>query len=66
MLGQAHHFRRYAPDAIPYAVERYTNEVYSVIDRRLERGTVLGWDCWPQPTRNRRAGAAAARWALHG
>jgi hypothetical protein len=26
MLGQAHHFRFYAPEKIPYAVDRYTNE----------------------------------------
>ena len=26
MLGQAHHFRRFAPEQIPYAVDRYTNE----------------------------------------
>ena len=26
MLGQAHHFRIYAPEKIPYAVARYTNE----------------------------------------
>ena len=38
MLGQAHHFRRYAPEPIPYAVDRYTNEakrLYGVLDRRL-------------------------------
>ena len=38
MLGQAHHFRRYAPEQIAYAVDRYTNEaarLYRVIDRRL-------------------------------
>ncbi|MBE0530192.1 MAG: glutathione S-transferase N-terminal domain-containing protein [Rhodospirillales bacterium] len=38
MLGQAHHFRRYAPEKIPYAVDRYTNEakrLYGVLDRRL-------------------------------
>ena len=38
MLGQAHHFRQYAPETIPYAVERYTDEaarLYGVIDRRL-------------------------------
>ncbi len=38
MLGQAHHFRKYAPETIPYAVERYTNEarrLYKVIDQRL-------------------------------
>ncbi|MFN0043491.1 MAG: glutathione S-transferase N-terminal domain-containing protein [Alphaproteobacteria bacterium] len=38
MFGQAHHFRRFAPEQIPYAVERYTKEtrrLYSVLDRRL-------------------------------
>jgi len=38
MLGQAHHFRGYAPETIPYAVERYTNEagrLYAVLNRRL-------------------------------
>jgi GSH-dependent disulfide-bond oxidoreductase len=38
MLGQAHHFRAYAPEAIPYAVNRYTNEatrLYEVMDTRL-------------------------------
>ena len=38
MLGQAHHFRQYAPETIPYAVERYTNEakrLYGVADKRL-------------------------------
>ncbi|HEX6114697.1 MAG TPA: glutathione S-transferase N-terminal domain-containing protein, partial [Geminicoccaceae bacterium] len=32
MLGQAHHFRNYAPEKLPYAIERYTNEA-----RRLYR-----------------------------
>lgn len=39
MLGQAHHFRDYAPDQIPYAIDRYTNEsrrIYGVVDNRLE------------------------------
>lgn len=47
MLGQAHHFRRYAPEQIPYAVERYTNEatrLYSVIDRRLAENEYLAGD----------------------
>ena len=38
MLGQAHHFRRFAPEQIPYAVDRYTNEtarLYGVIDRQV-------------------------------
>ena len=39
MLGQAHHFNKYAPDRIEYAMARYTNEagrLYGVLDRRLE------------------------------
>jgi len=38
MLGQAHHFRQYAPEKLDYAIARYTNEaarLYGVIDRRL-------------------------------
>ena len=38
MLGQNHHFARYAPEKIPYAIERYANEarrLYGVLDRRL-------------------------------
>jgi GST-like protein len=38
MLGQTHHFRIYAPDKIPYAIDRYTNEarrLYGVMDKRL-------------------------------
>ncbi len=38
MCGQAHHFRQYAPEKVPYAIDRYTNEVnrlYGVMNRRL-------------------------------
>ncbi len=38
MLGQAHHFRIYAPEKIEYAINRYTNEarrLYAVMDKRL-------------------------------
>jgi len=38
MLGQAHHFRVYADEKIPYAVDRYTNEanrLYRIMDERL-------------------------------
>ncbi len=38
MLGQAHHFRIYAPEKITYAINRYTNEakrLYGVMDRQL-------------------------------
>lgn len=39
MLGQNHHFSHYAPDKIPYAIERYVKEterLYGVLDERLE------------------------------
>ncbi len=39
MLGQNHHFRHYAPEEVPYAIERYFNEthrLYGVLNRRLE------------------------------
>ena len=38
MAGQNHHFAIYAPEKIPYAIERYvkeTNRLYGVLDRRL-------------------------------
>ena len=38
MLGQAHHFRMYAPEKIEYAVNRYTNEakrLYGVMNQQL-------------------------------
>ena len=44
MLGQAHHFRAYAPERIPYAVDRYTNEanrLYNVLDVRLREHDYL-------------------------
>ena len=39
-LGQAHHFRQFAPETIPYAIERYTKEatrLYQVMDTRLSQ-----------------------------
>jgi GSH-dependent disulfide-bond oxidoreductase len=57
MAGQAGHFRLYAAEPNPYAVERYTNEVnrlYGVLDRRLADRAYLCGDysvadmaCWP-------------------
>jgi GST-like protein len=47
MLGQAHHFRTYAPEKIPYAIERYTNEarrLYGVLDGRLAQAKYLAGD----------------------
>ncbi len=40
MLGQAHHFRQYAPEKIDYAIKRYTDEaarLYGVLNKRLEQ-----------------------------
>ena len=47
MLGQAHHFRQYAPEPLPYAIDRYTNEtgrLYGVMDRRLGDSEYLAGD----------------------
>jgi len=44
MLGQAHHFRIYAPQQIEYAVNRYTNEakrLYGVMDKRLQHNRYI-------------------------
>ena len=56
MAGQAHHFRNYAADKIPYAIDRYTNEVnriYGVMNIRLADRDYLAGDysiadmaCW--------------------
>ena len=40
MLGQAHHFRIYAPEKIGYGIDRYTNEakrLYGVMNAQIER-----------------------------
>jgi GSH-dependent disulfide-bond oxidoreductase len=45
MLGQVHHFRHYAPEPMPYAIERFTTEakrIYGVLDRRLGEAEYLG------------------------
>ncbi|MBO6538984.1 MAG: glutathione S-transferase family protein [Rhizobiaceae bacterium] len=47
MCGQAHHFRQYAPEQVPYAIERYTNEVnrlYGVMNKRLAECDFLAGD----------------------
>jgi GST-like protein len=48
MLGQNHHFRVYAPEPMPYAIERYTqetNRLYGVLNRRLEGRTYICGEC---------------------
>jgi len=46
MAGQNHHFARYAPEPIPYAMERYvkeTNRLYGVLNKRLsDRAFITG------------------------
>ncbi|MFZ5566069.1 MAG: glutathione binding-like protein [Pseudomonadota bacterium] len=47
MLGQAHHFRIYAPEKIEYAVNRYTNEakrLYGVMDKQLATHRYIAGD----------------------
>jgi len=47
MLGQAHHFRNYAPEQLSYAIDRYSNEakrLYGVADKRLGEAAYLGGD----------------------
>ncbi len=58
MYGQAFHFRSVAPERVPYAIDRYTNEVgrvLGVVDKRLAEHTYLAGEeytiadiaCWP-------------------
>lgn len=67
MAGQNNHFRTYAPVVLPYAIERYTNEVgrlYGVINRRLSDRLFLAGDeysiadmaCYPWLLRAERHG----------
>lgn len=46
MAGQNHHFNQYAPEKIPYAINRYVNEtarLYAVLNKRLsDREFVAG------------------------
>ncbi|BDU19310.1 glutathione binding-like protein [Dyella sp. GSA-30] len=47
MLGQNHHFNRYAPEKIPYAIDRYVNEtrrLYGVLNKRLDGRAFIAGD----------------------
>ncbi|WP_029593453.1 GSH-dependent disulfide bond oxidoreductase [Franconibacter pulveris] len=47
MLGQNHHFNHFAPQPVPYAIERYqveTQRLYGVLNKRLEKTPWLGGD----------------------
>jgi GSH-dependent disulfide-bond oxidoreductase len=59
MLGQAHHFRNYAPEKVDYAIDRYTTEtrrLYAVLEKQLAKTeafltgkdyTIADMACWP-------------------
>lgn len=47
MLGQNHHFTRYAPEKIPYAIDRYqreTERLYGVLNKHLENRVFIADD----------------------
>ena len=47
MAGQNHHFTVYAPEKLPYAIERYvkeTNRLYGVLDGRLNGRDFIAGD----------------------
>jgi GST-like protein len=49
MLGQAHHFLRFAKEDVPYAKERYhkeTQRLYGVLDKRLAEVPYLAGDTY--------------------
>ena len=70
MAGQAHHFRAFASEVVPYGIKRYTDEVnrlYGVMDRRLADRPYLAGEysiadiaCWPWIVPHERQGQALA------
>lgn len=47
MAGQNHHFSAYAPEQIPYAIERYVNEtarLYAVLNKQLRDREYIAGD----------------------
>ena len=68
MAGQAHHFRAFASEHVPYGIKRYTDEcnrLYGVLDRRLADREFLASDysiadmaCWPWVVFHERQGQA--------
>jgi GSH-dependent disulfide-bond oxidoreductase len=78
MLGQANHFRNYAPEKLQYAIDRYTNEskrIFNVMDSRLSKREYLAGDysiadmaSWPWIITRKKGGefdefANLKRWA---
>ena len=68
MAGQAHHFRAFASEVVPYGIKRYTDEVnrlYGVMNRRLGDREFLAGEysiadmaCWPWIVSHERQGQA--------
>jgi GST-like protein len=66
MAGQAHHFRAFADEEVPYAIRRYTDEcnrLYGVMDRQLSSQEYLAGEysiadiaCWPWVVPHERQG----------
>ncbi len=66
MAGQAHHFRAFASEEVPYGIKRYTDEcnrLYGVMDRQLATHDYLAGDysiadiaCWPWVAPHERQG----------
>ena len=66
MAGQAHHFRAFASEEVPYGIRRYTDEVnrlYGVMERRLTEAEYLAGEysiadmaCWPWVAPHERQG----------
>ncbi len=66
MAGQAHHFRAFATEDVPYGIERYTkesNRLYGVMNRRLGDAEYLAGvysiadiACWPWIVSHERQG----------
>jgi GST-like protein len=66
MLGQANHFRNYAPEKLQYAIDRYTNEsrrIFNVMDKRLSNHDYLAGDysiadmaSWPWVVTRKKSG----------
>ncbi len=47
MLGQAHHFLRFAPEKVPYAIKRYSDEtrrIYEVLEGQLSKHEYVAGD----------------------
>ena len=49
MLGQNHHFTHYAPQPVPYAIERYqqeTKRLYGVLNTQLTKNAYIAGDTY--------------------